>query len=46
MAPTAAEASLLATPVSAIANRSGAKVKGAIAPGERSNRRLFRDYAE
>ncbi len=37
---------VLAAPISAIANRSEAKVKGATAPGDRSNRRMLRGYAE
>lgn len=44
--PLCANSQPVAAPISATANRSDAKVKGAIAPGGRSNRRLLRGYAE
>jgi hypothetical protein len=41
-----ASSPMVAAPISAIANRSEAKVKGATASGDRSNRRLLRGYVE
>ncbi|MGH8517568.1 MAG: hypothetical protein ACREUE_08915 [Panacagrimonas sp.] len=44
--PTVEGKKTLAALISAIANRSEAKVKGATVPGDRSNRRPLRGYSE